>query len=86
MAYQQPYNSEFHISHVAAIKIVDTADHGPVAGVGVQGGVGVYGSCSISTDICAESNSEDDHIHHPPRLPDLDLCRNSMITEILCNP
>ena len=70
MAYQQPYNSEFHISHATAIKIVDTPVQGPVAGVGIQRGVGVYGSSSISTDICADSNSEGDRIHHPPRLPD----------------
>ena len=77
MAYQQPYNSEFPISHAAAIKIVDTAVPGPVpgVGVGVHGGVGVYG------DKFARSSKEDDPIRHP--LPDYDLCRNSMITEIL---
>ena len=56
---------------------MDTADHGPVAGVGVgvHGGVGVYGG------MFARSSNEDDPICHP--LPDYDLCRNSTKTDIL---
>lgn len=73
MAYQQPYSSEFHISHAPAIKIMDTAGHGPVAGVvaHVHDGVGVYGSSFTSTDMSDESINEGDQTHHLPPASDL---------------